>query len=71
MNDLRYERMHTPLPTYVARLDGTAIAVVSRSRGGQWIASTTGTPRVSVPGCFSRHEAMMALLGKLSEMEML
>lgn len=72
--NLSYERASTPRPTYTIRLDGKAVGTVSRTKGGQWIANPTtlaGAARVSVPACETRHEATMALLGELTEANLL
>lgn len=68
MPDIRYERLHTPRASYTMLRDGRAVAVVSKTQSGQWVASTVRGPAITVPACFSRHEAGMALLGKLAEL---
>lgn len=68
MTDVRFERMQSPLRTYLMFVDDRPVATVSQGRGGQWTASTIGRPAVSVPACVTRHEAATALLGRLEEL---
>jgi hypothetical protein len=65
---IRYKRMSTPRATYQLLLDGKPIALVMQTKGRQWVAATILPPILSVPACASRHEAGMALLGKLNEL---
>lgn len=68
--NLTYEKAASPRPAWVVRLDGKIVGITTRTKGGQWLATPTtisGAARITVPACETRHEATMALIGRLAE----